>query len=187
MSIITTTLIAIALSMDAFAVSISSGIGMAKMRLRYALRMALFFGAFQAIMPLAGWSIGYYAADYIQRLDHWIAFILLTVIGAKMIYEACGRCDDSGKKTDPFCYTLLPVLALATSIDAAAVGISISLLRVAIFKPAIIIGIITFFISLAGVYFGKKVGDICGKRFEALGGIMLIGIAIKILLEHLVF
>src|SRR5690606_32966007 len=92
MSIITTTLIAIALSMDAFAVSISSGIGMAKMRLRYALRMALFFGAFQAIMPLAGWSIGYYAADYIQRLDHWIAFILLTVIGAKMIYEACGRC-----------------------------------------------------------------------------------------------
>lgn len=187
MSITTTILLALALAMDAFAVSISIGIGMVKMQIGHALRMAFCFGLFQALMPLAGWSIGIFAAEYIKTFDHWIAFVLLLAIGGKMLYEAFTEeeCEEKIKKTDPFCYTILLVLAVATSIDAAAVGVTISFLDYSILKPALIIGIITFIISLGGVFFGKRIGDIFGRKVEIAGGLVLIGIGIKILIEHL--
>lgn len=188
MSLITIVLIAIALAMDAFAVSLSTGVTMCKMHLRNALRMAAFFGAFQAIMPIAGWSVGRFAAELIKSYDHWVAFALLTILGGKMVYEAIwGKDGNEEEKKDPHNVYILLTLAFATSIDAAAVGISLSFLRVAIIQPSIIIGIITFFISLLGVYIGCKAGDIFGSKIEVLGGLVLVGIGAKILVQHLFF
>jgi manganese efflux pump family protein len=186
MSFSTIVIIALALAMDAFAVSLSTGVTMCKMHLRHALRMAAFFGAFQAIMPIAGWGAGRLAAGYIKRYDHWVAFVLLLFVGAKMIYEAIrGKKDGDDEKRDPHNVYILLTLSIATSIDAAAVGVSLSCLDVAIVVPSIIIGVITFFISLVGTQIGCKIGDIFGSKIEVLGGIVLIGIGIKILFEHL--
>lgn len=188
MSITTIIFIALALAMDAFAVSLSTGVTMCKMHLRHALRMAAFFGAFQAIMPIAGWSIGRFAAELIQSYDHWVAFVLLAIVGIKMIYEAVwGDKDNETDKKDPHNVYILLTLAFATSIDAAAVGISLSFLQVAIIQPSIIIGVITFFISLIGTAIGCKAGDIFGSKIEIAGGLVLIGIGTKILIQHLFF
>jgi manganese efflux pump family protein len=188
MSLITIVLLALALAMDAFAVSLSTGVTMCRMHLRKALRMAAFFGVFQAIMPIAGWSVGSFAADLIKSFDHWIAFGLLSIIGGKMIYEALRSKDTAGEeKKDPHNIYLLLTLSFATSIDAAAVGISLSFLNVAIIQPSIIIGIITFFVSLLGTQIGCKVGDLFGSKIEVLGGLVLIGIGVKILIQHLYF
>lgn len=189
MSLITIFLLAVALAMDAFAVSLSTGVTMCKMHLRHALRMAAFFGAFQALMPIAGWAVGRFAAKYVQAFDHWIAFVLLAVIGGKMVYEAMRAKDDPAdtKKQDPHNVYILLTLAVATSIDAAAVGISLSFLNVDIIMPSIIIGVITFFISLLGTAIGCRVGDYFGSKVEIAGGLVLIGIGIKILVEHLFF
>lgn len=141
--------------MDAFAVSLSTGVTMCRMQLRFALRMAAFFGLFQAIMPIAGWSIGQFAAGLIESYDHWVAFSLLVIVGAKMIYKAIGgNAEREEEKKDPHNAYILLTLAVATSIDAAAIGISLSFLKVAIIIPSLIIGIITFFISLAGTAIG---------------------------------
>jgi manganese efflux pump family protein len=187
MSLITIIFIALALSMDAFAVSISSGVTIRKMHLRHAFRIAGFFGLFQAFMPVAGWSIGRLAADFIQRYDHWVAFVLLIFIGLKMIYEASALDPEKDGRSDPLNIYILLTLAFATSIDAAAVGITMSFLKVAIILPAIIIGMITFIISFAGIYIGNKSGNFFGNKIEIIGGLVLIGIGIKILLEHLFF
>ena len=188
MSLITVILLGLALAMDAFAVSLSTGATMCKMHLRHALRMAGFFGAFQAIMPIAGWSAGRLAADLIQAYDHWVAFFLLSIIGGKMIYEAVwGEKDEDEEKKDPHNVYLLLTLAVATSIDAAAVGISLSFLHVAIVLPSIIIGVITFFVSLLGTSIGCKAGSLFGSKIEILGGLVLIGIGAKILIQHLFF
>jgi manganese efflux pump family protein len=188
MSLITVVLIALALAMDAFAVSLSTGVTMCRMSLKRALRMAAFFGVFQAIMPIAGWSVGSFAADFISSYDHWIAFILLTIVGGKMIHDAIwGKNDDEEDKKDPHNVYILLTLAFATSIDAAAVGISLSFLKVAIIQPSIIIGIITFFVSLLGTAIGCKAGDIFGSKIEVFGGLVLVGIGLKILIQHLFF
>lgn len=188
MSFLTIVLIALALAMDAFAVALSTGVTMCKMRLRFAFRMAAFFGVFQAIMPIIGWSIGQFAAELVKSYDHWIAFLLLLLIGGKMIYEAVrGSKDSDDEKKDPHNVYILLTLAVATSIDAAVVGVSLSFLNVEIILPSIIIGIITFFVSLAGVAIGCKVGDIFGAKIEILGGVVLIGIGVKILIQHLFF
>lgn len=189
MSLTTIILIALALAMDAFAVSLSTGVTMCKMHLRHAIRMAAFFGAFQAIMPILGWSVGRFAAEFIQRFDHWVAFLLLSVVGGKMIHEAVWgiTSESEEEKRDPHNVYILLTLAFATSIDAAAVGISLSFLKVAIIEPSVIIGVITFFVSLAGTYIGCKAGDIFGSKVEIAGGIVLIGIGTKILIEHLFF
>ena len=178
-------LLALALAMDAFAVSITSGVTIKKMRLRHALRIAAFFGVFQAVMPILGWSLGKLWATQLAQVDHWIAFGLLLVIGVKMIYEAMQLEQIEKEKGDPLNFYILLSLAVATSIDAAAVGVSLSFLEVAIVGPSIVIGAITFVISLAGTYIGKRFGDMFGKKIEILGGIVLIGIGVKILVEHL--
>jgi manganese efflux pump family protein len=178
-------LIAIGLSMDAFAVSIASGFSMDRLRLKSILRISLFFGGFQAIMPVIGFFIGMSVRDYITSFDHWVAFGLLSFVGIRMIHESLSSKDDR-EKMDAESLPTLVMLAVATSIDALAVGLSLSFLKVDIFFPASIIGITAFVISFFGVIIGKQSGRILGNKVEILGGIILIGIGIKILWDHLV-
>jgi putative Mn2+ efflux pump MntP len=185
MSMITILLIAIGLAMDALAVSITSGLTINDLRLRNALTIALFFGAFQAFMPLLGWLGGVSARAVITDIDHWVAFGLLCLIGGKMIYEST-RLGSDGKETDPLDSHVLLILAIATSIDALAVGISFAFLQMAIITPAIIIGVTTFALSFLGVYVGNVSGHFFENKIEVLGGLILIGIGLKILIEHTV-
>ena len=184
MDIFTILFIAVGLSMDAFAVSVTSGFTIKRLHINNALKIAVFFGMFQAIMPVLGWAAGLGFRGFISGVDHWIAFGLLSIIGVKMIFES--RAMDSGKKpADPLnIYTLL-ILSVATSIDALAVGLSLSLLSVSIISPSVIIGITTFLFSFAGVYIGKRVGHFFEKKIEIAGGLILLGIGVKILIEHL--
>jgi len=172
--------------MDAFAVSISSGAAIKKMHIKYAIQIGLLFGFFQAIMPVIGWNIGRIATNYIKNIDYWIVFTLLTFIGCKMIYEAFQPNNNCTKKNPHNIYILL-TLAIATSIDALAVGISFSFLNIQILTPILIIGIITFIFSFAGIYIGHKMCCLFEDKFEIFGGIILIGIGFKILLEHTIF
>lgn len=184
--------IAVGLAMDAFAVSVASGFAWGRPRIGRALRMAFFFGAFQALMPLLGWFAGYSLRAYIEAVDHWIAFGLLTLIGGKMIYESRKieeveeEIQSASREEDGEGITSLLVLAVATSIDALAVGFSFSALRIAIIHPAVVIGIVTFLLSIAGAYLGSRFGHLFEKHLEALGGLILIGIGVKILVEHIV-
>ncbi len=178
-------LIGIGLAMDAFAVSVTSGITIHKMHLRHALRIAAFFGVFQAIMPYIGWHMGHVAAGYVKNYDHWIAFALLATVGGKMIMEAFSDEKSGSERRNPLNVYVLFLLAIATSIDALAVGLTFSFLGLEILTPVVVIGVVTFIMSFAGVY----IGDHFGKRFrpdilEIVGGIILIGIGIKILLDH---
>lgn len=188
MSLISIFLLAVALSMDACAVALSTGVVVCTLHMRYAVRMAALFGLFQAIMPLAGWSVGRFAADYVKSFDHWIAFVLLSAIGGKMIYEAFwGGEDADEKKKDPHNIFLVITLAFATSIDAAAVGVSLSFLNVAVVLPSILIGITTAVLSFIAYYLGCRFGDLWGKKIEIMGGVILVGLGVKILVEHLFF
>lgn len=183
MDIISIILIALGLSMDAFAVSVTSGFTVKESGTSHALRMAIFFGGFQAIMPILGWLAGFSFINIITTSDHWIAFGLLAFIGLKMIYESRKLREE--KNSDPFALKMLFVLAVATSIDALAVGIGLSCLNVAIITPSIIIGVITFLMSFAGIFIGKKFGHFFERKLELAGGLVLIGIGIKILVQHL--
>ena len=184
MSIWTILLIALALAMDAFAVSIASGFAMRQLKVRHALSMAGSFGAFQAIMPLIGWFSGIRLRGWILHVDHWVAFGLLTFVGGKMIAEAF-EIEELEEKTNPFALHVLLVLSVATSIDALAAGLSFALLDVSITAPVLIIGAVTFCMSLAGVAIGTRGGHLFEKKIEVLGGVILIGIGLKILLSHL--
>lgn len=184
MSLVTICLIALSLAMDSFAVSMTSGLALRQVKVRNAFIIALFFGSFQAFMPIIGWYIGVYVEHYISAIDHWVAFGLLCIIGVKMIYEA-SRKSTSGKNIDPEKFAVLLGLAIATSTDAFAVGLGFALLQVSITMPAIIIGTITFVVSFGGVYLGAVVGQFLGRKIEVLGGLILIGIGVKILIEHL--
>ena len=177
-------LIGLGLAMDAFAVSITSGVTIKKFQVSHAFRIALFFGGFQAIMPLIGWAAGLSFQKFIEPYDHWIAFLILVIIGCKMIYEAVIP-NRLHTKCDPLNFLVLLGLAIATSIDALAVGIGFSILNITIIEPVLIIGFITFILSFIGVYLGDKFGTVFGKRIDILGGIILIGIGFKILLSHL--
>lgn len=182
--------IALGLAMDAFAVSIASGATMKRLNLPNALKMGLFFGGFQAIMPVMGWLAGLGMKDFISEVDHWIAFALLTLVGGKMIFEAVKLKEEEdcgGKKSCPFDTGTLTVLAIATSIDALAVGLTFSMLSVSIAAPALIIGLVTFLMSVAGVKLGTAGGHFFENKMEAAGGIILILIGLKILLGHLGF
>jgi len=178
-------LIAFGLAMDAFAVSITSGIAIKHLKLSHALRIAAFFGGFQAIMPLIGWTAGLNIANYISGIDHWIAFALLAFIGSKMIYEAT-KMEKVEKETNPLDIKVLLLLAIATSIDALAVGLSFAFLKIGIITPIIIIGTITFALSFTGTYAGRKLGHLFENKIEIAGGILLIAIGTEILLEHLI-
>lgn len=183
MSIISIIFIAVGLAMDAFAVSVAGGVAVKTHKIRQALKMAIFFGVFQGIMPVVGWLAGVGIKNFISGFDHWIAFGLLTVIGIKMIYES--TVIKSEKPELSFSLYMLLMLAIATSIDALAVGLSLSFLNVFIIIPSIVIGIITFVLSLAGFFIGNKFGHLLESKIEILAGLILIGIGIKILLEHL--
>jgi putative Mn2+ efflux pump MntP len=183
MGLITIIIIAFALAMDAFAVSIVSGAAYRKLNVKHALRMALFFGTFQAFMPLIGSLAGLTIRDHIAEYDHWVAFGLLAAVGGKMIYESFKIAPK--KKFNPDDIFVLLLLSIATSIDALAVGITLSFLKVSIAMAVVIIGLITFILSYLGVYIGKKAGHFFESRIEAIGGIVLIALGIKILIEHL--
>ncbi|MCD6107383.1 MAG: manganese efflux pump MntP family protein [Caldisericaceae bacterium] len=184
MNIITIVAIAIGLAMDAFAASISSGIAIKNLKVNNSLKIALFFGFFQAFMPLVGWLLGIRFKYLISGVDHWIAFILLSLIGCKMIYETM-KTEQTRKIINPLNIHVLLGLSIATSIDALVIGVSFALLNVSIVVPIIIIGITTFILSFTGVFIGDRLGNLFGKKIEIAGGLVLIGIGIKILLEHL--
>lgn len=186
MNLSTIIIIALGLSMDAFAVSIASGVTLKRFKVGPALRVALFFGGFQALMPVLGWLAGSTFQQYIAAFDHWVAFGLLTFIGGKMIYESF-LIEKTEDNCDPNNLTTIFILAIATSIDALAVGLSFSVLQVQIIQPVIIIGIVTFLLSLLGVYIGGRFGSLFEKKIEFIGGIILIGIGLRILIEHLYF
>jgi putative Mn2+ efflux pump MntP len=185
----------LALSMDAFAVSVSSGICIRNLRPFYAVRASLSFGLFQFVMPVTGWFLGNTFVRYIQDFDHWIAFLLLGFTGGRMIFEALKKsrnktapdnCEECKTTADIRSPAALLVLSVATSIDALAVGLSLSMLNSDIWGSAAIIGLVTFFVCLAGFAFGQRVGFLFEKWAETAGGVILIGIGLKILLEHLI-
>ena len=184
MDILVIVFLALGLAMDAFAVSIVTGSVYKQLHIRHALRMALFFGGFQSLMPLVGSLAGLSLRDYIAAYDHWIAFGLLAFIGGKMIYEAF-RIEQAEKKLDPSNLLILLTLSVATSIDALAVGFTLSLLVRSLALAVAVIGLITFGLSYAGVAIGKRFGHFFESKIEILGGIILIGIGLKILIEHL--
>lgn len=180
-------LIGVGLSMDAFAVSICKGLGMSRLNMRQAAVISLFFGGFQALMPLIGWALGSQLTDFITPIDHWIAFSLLAFVGGKMLWDAFHEDDeDEGVQTDEkLDLKELLMLAIATSIDALAVGITFAFLQVAIVPSITIIGLTTFVISFAGVAVGRFFGARFEKPATIVGGVVLILIGVKILLEHL--
>jgi putative Mn2+ efflux pump MntP len=183
---ITILAIAFGLAMDAFAVSIASGTTIKQLKLEHALRIALFFGGFQAFMPVLGWLAGGAVSEVVKSVDHWIIFGILGFIGGKMIYESRRMKEDE----DKFDYTKVSVLlflSLATSIDALAVGFSFAFLDISIIKPIAVIGGVTFLLSLLGVYLGDRFGHLFESGIEVIGGGLLIGVGIKVLVEHLFF
>jgi len=184
MAVIPIVFIALGLAMDAFAVSITTGLALKEAKVNDALRMAISFGLFQAIMPAVGWWIGISLRDFISGIDHWIAFGLLLFVGCKMIYQAI-TVKPYNRKINSLNFYFILVLSIATSIDALAVGVSFALLGVSIILPIIVIGSITFLLSFLGFVAGSKFGRLLGKKVEIAGGIVLISIGIKILADHL--
>ena len=180
---ITTVLIAIALAMDSFSVALANGLSTKTFNVSKAIIVGAFFGFFQAFMPIIGWYAGVHVLDLISEIDHWIAFGLLALIGGRMIYESTKK--DSDKIVCSLTIKVLLVLAIATSIDALAVGLSLYVLEISIVSLAIATGIITFTLSFCGVYIGGKFGHILQNKVEPLGGVILILIGLRILFEHL--
>ena len=180
-------LLALGLSMDAAAVSISNSLCINKIKLKHILQMALMFAVFQGIMPLIGFFAANNFESVICRFDHWIAFILLAIIGGKMLHEAITAGVEQECSLFKLTYRLLFVQAVATSIDALAVGISLSALNVNIFYSITIISIVTFICCTIAILVAKRFGNMLGKRAGIAGGIILIAIGVKIFIEHMFF
>ena len=186
MSFIELFLLGVALAMDAFAVSVCKGMVMIKPKIGNAAVIALFFGGFQALMPFLGWLLGKQFEGAIKAYDHWIAFCLLAFIGGKMIYDVVKHKDETTKYNDKLDIKELFLLAIATSIDALAVGVSLAFLDVSLVTAVSTIGVTTFIITFCGVYIGAKTGELLKDKAQIAGGAVLILIGIKILAEHLV-
>ncbi len=184
MAFLTIIILAFALAMDAFAVSIICGAAYRRLRPRGAFQIALFFGAFQAVMPLVGALGGLGLKGYIAHYDHWLAFGLLAAIGSKMIYESF-KIKSIEDKPDPTNISVLLLLSVATSIDALAVGITLPFIKVPIAAAVVIIGIVTFLLSYFGVFLGKRIGHFFENKIQLAGGLVLIALGCKILLGHL--
>ncbi|OGH41923.1 MAG: hypothetical protein A3H79_03875 [Candidatus Levybacteria bacterium RIFCSPLOWO2_02_FULL_36_8b] len=184
MDIINIVLIGLGLSMDAFAVSVGNGINIKAEKFKNALKAGVFFGIFQAFMPLIGWSVGINLKSFISSFDHWVAFGLLVLIGLKMIHES-SKLNRDKSKNNLSSIKVLFMLAIVTSLDALIVGVSFAFINIPILTAAIIIGIITFTISFIGVFAGNRFGALFGKKAEIIGGLILILIGTKILLQHL--
>ena len=179
--------IAVGLAMDAFAVAIATGIALGKVSGRQTFRLAFHFGLFQFLMPVIGYLAGMTVEWWMKAYDHWLAFVLLGFIGGKMVYEGIwgGEEEGNGGK-DPTRGMSLVLLSVATSIDALAVGVSLGVLHTdRIVYPGIVIGIVACTFTAAGLHLGKRLGTVFGKRMEVAGGLVLIGIGVKILLDHL--
>lgn len=181
MDLISIIFLAVALAMDAFSVSITRGLTL-KCNIKHTLIIALFFGGFQAFMPVLGWLSGIQLQSLVSIFAPWIAFTLLVIIGVKMIYEALSVDEDVCKV---FSLKELLILSIATSIDAFAVGVTFAFLNTAILIPVIIIGLVTFALSFIGVYIGKNIGHLFENKIEIIGGLILIIIGFKILLENI--
>lgn len=178
-------LIALGVSADAFAVALGKGLHMKTFNLRHAVVIALTFGLFQAVMPFLGWLLGTQLADYITSIDHWVAFGLLVLIGGKMLWEAFSSHEDTEKDSDALDVRELLVLAVATSIDALAVGISFAFLSVSIGSAVVLIGVTTTVATFIGVAVGRRIGLRFGASAEIAGGLILCFIGVRILLDHL--
>lgn len=181
-------LMGVGLAMDAFAVSVCKGLSMRKVNKKQCLVIGLFFGGFQALMPLIGWFLGIRFQIYITKFDHWIAFVLLGIIGGKMMAEAVRGGDEAveiDKMDAPLKIKELFILAVATSIDALAVGITFAFLDIPIVEAITVIGVTTFVISVIGVYIGNFFGNRYKNKAEFAGGLILVLLGTKILLEHL--
>ena len=176
-------LLSIGLAMDAFAVSICKGISMKKMNWKKAVIIGIYFGGFQALMPVIGYFLGTAFESIITNIDHWVAFILLGIIGGNMIKESFG--NESENCNDDVGFKTMIILAIATSIDALAVGITFAFLKVNLVAAISMIGVITFALSVVGTKIGNKFGDKYESKAELVGGIILVLLGIKILLEHL--
>lgn len=183
MSFIELLLTAIGLSMDAFAVSVSQSLTAPNFKKIDALKFGIFFGGFQALMPLIGWLFGNLFSSYVEAIDHWVAFILLGYIGIKMILDATVLKDE--EKSGELNLKLLLVLAFATSIDALAVGVSFAFMKMNIVTSVITIGITTFILCPIGALLGKKIGGKLGEKAQIIGGIILVIIGTNILIQHL--
>ena len=183
MGIIEIVLIGLGLAMDAFAVSICKGLSMKKMNWKSAIIISLYFGIFQSFMPVVGYFLGSTFESFVTNIDHWIAFVLLSLIGGNMIKESFDSEDT--KKNDKVDFKTMIVLAIATSIDALAIGITFAFFEVNLLLSISIIGIITFLLSILGVKIGNKFGDKYQNKAEFVGGLILVLLGIKILLEHL--
>ncbi len=184
MEILTILLIALSLSFDTFAVSISSGLILKQIDFYKASRIAIVLAVFQALMPVIGWLIGIGIKDYAERFDHWIAFIILGLLGAKMIYESF-KSNPEDRQFNPLDLKVMIGMAVATSIDALIVGFSFALLDFQIILSVGIIGSVTYIVAMLGMLFGKNIGARLGQRMEFVGGLMLVLIGVKILIEHL--
>ena len=192
MDFLTVFAIAVALAMDAFAVSLTSGIRLRNVTSNHTLRMARTFGAFQFLMPVIGWGLGVGAQKYIEDYDHWLAFALLLFVGGRMLKEAWdnrGKSAEECEYTDPTRSGPLLMLGIATSLDALAVGLSLAFLNVSVWFPAVIIGLVCFCITAFGLHLGKFICRIprlsgLGNKANVLGGLVLIAIGLKILQEH---
>ncbi|HNS24574.1 MAG: manganese efflux pump MntP family protein [Euryarchaeota archaeon] len=183
MDLLAILLLAVGLAMDAFSVSITRGLSV-RCDIKHALTIALLFGGFQALMPVLGWASGRELASFMNQWAPWVAFTLLVLIGVKMIYEGFHHPEE-----EEACKLLslreLLFLSVATSIDAFAVGVTFAFLNISLLQPIIIIGLVTFLLSLVGVYIGKQVGHLFEGKMELVGGIILIAIGCKILLENM--
>lgn len=179
--------IGIGLAMDAFSVSVSDGILLGKARLHQVIKIAFFFGGFQFLMPVLGYLAGSTFSGIIESYDHWVAFVLLGILGIKMIYEAVKDDEDEEHIANPLALKTLTILAIATSIDALAVGVTFATISAPVILSSAIIGVVTFIICTAGVYLGSYCGNIFGNKAEIAGGVILILIGTKILIEHTLF
>lgn len=177
--------IAVALAMDAFAVALGTGMNLATLTGRHLFRLGFHFGLFQALMPVVGWLAGLTVQKQVAAWDHWIAFALLAFVGGKMLKEAFAGHEEERADNDPTRGLSLVLLSVATSIDALAVGFSLSMLGVSIWTPSLVIGLVAGVLTVAGMLLGRKAGDQWGPRVEIVGGLVLIGIGLKILVEHL--
>ena len=184
MGIIELLLIGVGVSMDAFAVSVAKGLSVSKIRPRYMYRTAIWFGGFQALMPLIGYFAGFYFADLVSNVDHWISFVLLALIGSSMIKESFE--NDSCEMDPDFSFKTMLTMAVATSIDALAVGVSFAFLKVDIWTAVIIIGATTAAFSASGVLIGNLFGCRYKSKAEFAGGLILVVMGLKILLTHLI-
>lgn len=176
--------LSVALAMDAFAVAIVTGLTLKPMTGKHVFRMSFHFGLFQAVMPVIGWAAGSAVRDYIAAYDHWVAFALLTFVGGKMALEAVRGGENRAYSGDPTSGWTLVGLSVATSIDALAVGLSLAMIGSKILVPAAVIGVVAATFTATGMLLGRRIGSRWGTRVEVLGGLVLIGIGVKIVIEH---